>query len=79
MPADSVAASGCAARSAAAAAAMSAKAASGVGAEGGDRHQPRQPQLGAPCDVLGQPEQVRTGHSAPVRVPVHTVLDEHGE
>ena len=79
MPADSVAAPGCAARSAAAAAAMSAKAASEVGAERRDRHQPRQPQPGAPRDVLGQPEQVRTGHAATLRVTVHTVLDEHGE
>ena len=49
-----------------------------VGAERRDRHQPRQPQPGAPSDVLGQPEQVRTGHTAALRVAVHTVLDQHG-
>ena len=50
-----------------------------VGAERRHRHQPRQPQPGASSDVLGQPEQVRTGHTAALRVAVHTVLDKHGE
>ena len=48
----------------------------GVGAERRHRHEPRQPQPGAPSDVLGQPEQVRTGHAAALRIAVHTVLDQ---